>query len=118
MKCLFGSIVVAGSGSIGDVTYSRNRYGYYSKRKKPVPTSYTPYAQIIIDQRITLSRYWKTLTETQRYLWKVHAELLPRSYDFGQLRTMPAYNMFMSVNFNRWFCGQPITDTPISSVKP
>lgn len=87
----FGDIVTAMSGSVGGVTYSRNRYGAY-KRNKAMPVNpRTALQQVVRNNFTTLSQLWNTLTAAQRTAWKEFADSLILSPGQNRLDAMPEF---------------------------
>jgi len=72
-------------GSIGSVTYSKNKYGYYAKTK-PQPTNPNTAAQAYIRGLMStaVANWSNVLTAAQAAAWEHAAELHKRSkYGFG-----------------------------------
>lgn len=97
MKVSFGGGVADGRGSIGGVTFSRNRYGSYA-RKRVVPvnpnTSEQVRARSTFQAAVTA---WRQLTDAQRAAWANYAAQTPVQDKLGATIYLTGLQAFMSV---------------------
>ncbi|MDD5484218.1 MAG: hypothetical protein PHP98_11315 [Kiritimatiellae bacterium] len=95
----FGGGIAAIRGSIGGVTYARNRYGSYMRqRTKPVD----PASAYQLDVRSNLSALverWSTvLTQSQRDAWNNFAQQVSWINALGESIQLTGFNMFCRSN--------------------
>lgn len=83
-------------GSIGNNTYSKNRYGFYVK-VKPIPTNPNTPAQATVRAYLTqaVANWQKVLTTAQRESWQ-HAASLHKKSAWGYGFTMSGYNLYIA----------------------
>jgi len=115
MKALFGSIVVAGSGSIGGHTISRNRGGQYI-RTKVTPLNPQTVAQTIVRAAFgTFSQAWKGLTTAQRTAWLNAVNDWKTSDIFSNVRVPSGSNLFVRLNSNLAQIGVAMISSPLAN---
>lgn len=99
---ILGGAVASASGSVGGVTFSRNRGGAYM-RNRTVPVNPGSARQQTVRFAVAqLSTRWvETLTDAQRAAWETYAEnvLLPNS--LGQMRNVGGLAMYVRSNSPR-----------------
>lgn len=103
-------------GSMGGTTFSRNRYGMYT-RTRAVPVN--PNTQRQIDARARfnyLSTYWRdTLTKVQRDGWDLYATNTNWINAVGQVVHLTGLNHFLRSNNFRMVAGKtPVDAAPIT----
>ncbi len=97
------------SGSIKDVTFSRNHYGPYSKQKLTQPASNTP-GQIIRRNAVTAAvAAWKTISENDFLAWSTYVTQHKRSLNISRKIKIAAYNEFVSRYLNRSLLASSVT---------
>lgn len=100
------------SGSVGGLTYSRNRGGMYT-RARAMPVDPGSYFQIWVRNQMAIltSRWAETLTDAQRAAWETYAEnvLLPDT--FGDPRNVGGLAHYVRSNLARRQAGEPRQDT-------
>lgn len=81
-------------GSVGSDTYSKNRYGYYVK-KKPIPTNpnTTPQAEVRSYMTLAVSSWQNALTAAQRASWE-HAASLHKRAAWGYGFVLSGFNLY------------------------
>jgi hypothetical protein len=86
------------AGSVGGITYLRNRYGSIVARSRTTPTDpNTPDQQ---SQRSKLSAgvaAWKALTPAERLSWEHYAKFTPWFNSLGDEIRLTGFNMYLSV---------------------
>lgn len=112
MKVQYSPLLSQASGSCGDITASRNRYGSYFKSKGGGSAAGSPYWEFVRDNNQAIMTYWSTLSYAQKMAWQAASDYHLKSYSFGNQSTLPGYNYFLSCNNNLLLCGQAIIDTP------
>lgn len=90
------------SGSQGQTTASRNRFGQYD-RQRAMPTQPRTAAQVAVrSQLATVSQDWRELSDAQRIAWNSYAGAHPRVDVLGQTIVLTGHQMFVAVNvFNQ-----------------
>jgi hypothetical protein len=88
-------------GSVGDQTFSRNRYGPYVKQKLVQPASNTA-AQIIIRDALSAGvAAWKLTTESTKKNWDAFVSKHLRSKNISRQVRISAFNEFTGRYINR-----------------
>jgi hypothetical protein len=87
------------TGSIGGITYSHNRYGYYSRtRVVPVNPS-SSRQQAVRGNFLALANDWlNALTAAQRAAWNLYASNVTVKDKMGQDINWTGYNHFLRTN--------------------
>jgi hypothetical protein len=90
------------SGSQGQTTASRNRFGQYD-RQRSMPTQPRTAAQVGVRSQLSeVSQDWRELTDAERAAWGAYAAAHPRVDVLGQTIVLTGHQMFVAVNvFNR-----------------
>lgn len=100
-------------GSIGNWTFSRNRYGAYVKRKvSPVNPSSAPqiFSRNALAQAAT---FWKEeLSAAQKIQWNIWSDNSPQTNVFGQQVYITAMQAFCRMNALRIKSGLAIKENP------
>lgn len=99
------------SGSLGAMTYSHNRYGYYV-RSRSVPTNpNTARQQAVRSQLQALSEYWGgSLSAAERAAWNLYADNVPVVDALGQAINLSGINWFVGNNASILQAGLPQVD--------
>lgn len=108
----FTSLVYAAtSGSVGGLTYSRNKGGMYT-RARAVPTNpNTAFQQVLRNAMGQLTTRWgQTLTQAQRDAWAVFAENVPIVDSLGYSHTIPPMSWYIKANSLRVQSGLSVID--------
>jgi len=94
-------IYTAVSGSVGGVTYARNRGGMYA-RARSVPVNPNSALQQIVRQRFALiAGFWSLISEAQRELWTNYAEGTPMTDQFGEVKILSGQQMQTRLNVHQ-----------------
>lgn len=98
----------AASGSVGGLTYSRNRGGLYTRRRA-IPTNPATEAQGIArtNMATAVSLWTNTLTSAQRAGWNTYAQNTPTVDVLGQAQTLSGQQMFVRNTTTRLVAGLP-----------
>lgn len=98
----------AGSGKIGDMIATRNRFGFILKAYTPPDQPDTPAQQESYGHFGNICDRWLTLTETQRALWRQYAAAVPMPNTLGQSRCITGKQHYIRSNMPRfWPPGGP-----------
>lgn len=112
---LFGPTVVGASGTIGGITFSRNRSGpYIQSWRRPTDPKTLP-QQSARGMPGAVARWWASLTPAQTDDWETLAneDPEPRTNPFGEPIALPGFGYFASLNGRRRAVDQPpIFDPP------
>lgn len=102
----FGGGVAQISGSIGGVTYARNKAGFYA-RNRTVPINPGSARQQVIRFAVAqlTTRWVETLTAAQRAAWEIYAENVHLPNPLGQLRNVGGIAMYVRSNVPRITAG-------------
>lgn len=97
-----GTIIAAASGSVGGLTFSRNRGGAYI-RVRAVPVDPGSAEQIVVRNALTtlVTRWGDVLTPAQRELWDVYATNVPVTNALGNEIFLTGINHYTRSNVPR-----------------
>ena len=100
MKVLAG-LITQGTGSLGGMTMSKNRAGYYL-RSRTVPTNPKTSKQVIVRSNFSsYSAAWQGLTSAQQAAWNLYAKNVPVILNNGTHKLLSGLNWFVAVNQTR-----------------
>lgn len=106
-----GGGITAASGSVGGITYSRNKGGAYI-RNRSIPTN--PGSQFQTELRgylAQLTALWPTLTEAQHDSWAAYSANVLLPNPLGDQREVGALAHYVRSNVSRLQAGLPRVDT-------
>lgn len=114
----FSPIVTDIAGSVGGVTFQRNKFGN-TMREKPLPLNPATSAQYGVRQKmVTIQKAWQDLTDAQRLQWN-------RFLDFSGQVTMRNRNvklsghaLYIKYQMLRLLSGRPLLTTIAYNVMP
>ena len=106
------AVFTQASGSVGGLTFSRNKGGMYT-RARAIPVNPSTAFQVAVRTIMAdLSNLWvSTLTQTQRDAWDLYALNTPLTDVLGDPRTVTGMNMYVRCNLPRLQVGEPRVDT-------
>jgi hypothetical protein len=101
------------SGSIGGLTYSRNRGGLYT-RARAIPSNPSTAAQQTARTAVSaVSTNWGALSDVQRAGWELYAQSVPLVDRLGAQIQVSGINMFIRCNVPRIVAGyDSVLDAP------
>ena len=107
-----GPAVAEIRGSAGGTTFSRNRFGAYT-RQRTTPVNPNSPAQVLARGRLsTLTVYWRdTLTQAQRDAWDAYADATTWKNALGQDIKLTGLNHFLRAGQLRLQAGEAIVAT-------
>jgi hypothetical protein len=107
------------SGSQGQTTASRNRFGQYD-RQRSMPTQPRTATQLAVRNQLSAaSKAWSGLTDEQRASWENYSKQHPRTDSLGQSIVLTGHQTFVAVNVFNQQVGVAIqTDVPDGTVIP
>lgn len=110
-----GEGVAAASGSLGGVTFSRNRGGPYIRRRVVPVNPNTVQQQVIRSLVSQLTSLWlTTLTTLQRESWDTYAVQVPLPNPLGALINVGGLGMYVRSNVPRLQVAMPrVDDAPV-----
>ena len=98
MKFLAGGLAGAPSGSLGGVTASHNRYGYYY-RARVVPIKRTTEWTLAARARmVNASQFWGTLNSAAQKAWELYAESTPITDALGSKQVLTGHTACVQCN--------------------
>jgi hypothetical protein len=97
MKVLAG-LVTQGSGSIGGMTMSKNKQGYYLRARTVPSNPNTLSQQAIRTAFAALTPAWSSLTQSQQANWNLYAKNVSVVLNNGQTRILSGFNWFVGAN--------------------
>lgn len=111
-KTLLGGVVGQISGSVGGMTYSRNRYGTYLRRRAHPTRSESVYAMGAKGRLGTISRAWSARTDAERAAWYTWASNNPVTDKMGQKQALAGNAAYMMINGRLFAAGAPLLTVP------
>jgi len=118
MKFLAGGLAGAPSGSVGGVTASHNRYGYYY-RARVIPTKVVNEHTLTARARLVdASQHWGTLSAAEQMAWATYAESAPITDRLGSKQVLTGHAAFVQINARILVAGGTIIDAPPVSAAP
>jgi hypothetical protein len=112
MKVLAG-LITQGTGSIGGMTMSKNRAGYYLRARVVPSNPRTPQQSAIRQGLSGLSQTWQGLTAAQQSAWNTYAKEVPVILDNGQTKLLSGFNWYLGANQLRLQAGEAtVADAP------
>lgn len=112
-KVIFSSIIADARGKVGDVIYSKNRAGAYTRATAIVSNPNTTAQQAVRDRIGDLSTAWAALTDTQRYNWEQAVHWYKSTNVFGNAKYPSGFNLYIKLNSNLVQAGQAPLDSPL-----
>lgn len=101
------------SGSIAAKTFSRNRFGQYTRNRSIPVNPNTPFQSAQRARLATNSAAWRALTDLQRVGWETLGALMTRTDSLGRTYTLNGSLAYSSVNNNNLDAGNPVVaDAP------
>jgi len=117
-KIMLGSLAGAVSGSVGNTTYSHNRYGAYI-RERIIPTKrITHWTAQAKAQLIAASKAYGALQEADRKAWETWAAGGPVVDRLGAKQILDPHAAYVSVNARILRMGGAMIDVPSASPPP
>lgn len=111
-KITYGPMVSGASGSIAGTTFSRNRYGAYTRTKAMPVNPNSTYQNGIRNILTEVSKHWGTLTDDQRRQWRTWASENPIIDRLGNSQVLQPNAAFASINSRMLYMGQGYLDVP------
>ena len=118
MKVQFGLAVTDGRNKCGDVVYSRNRWGVYTKKYFKPRNPKSAFQTTFRNLWKANFQLWQSITEDQRKMWLLAAQSQKRSNNLGQKHFMSGFNYFMQINTNINFSSHASTPIPVPYILP
>ncbi len=106
------------SGSENGTTWSRNRFGQYTRRRA-APVQPRTSAQLAVRSRMANNAAaWRALTDAQRADWESLGTQISRTDAIGQSYTFNGFMAYCSVNNNKLAAGDATVSTPPALTTP
>lgn len=106
------------SGSLQGTTYSRNRFGQYT-RSRATPVNPNSTQQGVVRARMALNAAaWRALTANQRAGWADLGLSMVRTDSLGQTYTLTGFSAYCSVNNNKLAAGDAVISDATALVTP
>lgn len=114
-QILLGGAVADIRGSIGGITYSRNRSGAYARNKTTPINAGSDKQSAVRANFASVAALFQTLKSSEAEAWTQYAALVPQFNSFGQEYIPSGKQMFMVANLNRSLVGQAQSKAPAFS---
>lgn len=110
-------VLTQASGSIGGVTYSRNRSGMY-RRARSIPVNTNTGFQTTVRSALTalVTRWTSVLTDAQRSAWNLYGESVPVVNPLGDSITLSGQNWYIGSNSPRIQAQEKLGGAPAIAV--
>jgi len=100
-------------GSVGGLTFQRNRSGKIVRFRPTVGKKSTNAQQTAHAKHLTFLRGWQLLTLAQKVSWNAYAITWLKTNKFGEDKQLTGQNWYESINFMRSLLGlSELTDPP------
>jgi len=117
-KIMLGDIAGAISGSVGNITYSHNRHGYYVRRRV-IPTKVQNAYTIEVRNILTAcSRAWGALSAGSQAAWNTWAREHPITDRLGQKQTLFGAGAYTKLNARILLSGDAAITLPPVGAAP
>jgi hypothetical protein len=104
---------VPSSGSAAGTTWSRNRFGQYTRTRAMPVQPRTPEQLAQRARMTTNSAAWRALTDAQRAGWESLGAMITRTDALGQAYTLNGFMAYCSINNNKLDAGDAaVADAP------
>lgn len=112
MALFKSQMATSASGSIGGITYSRNRSGMYM-RARAVPVQPNSAAQVAVRAALTdlVTAWAETLTAAQRAAWELYAQNVPVTNPLGDSVNNSGQNWYIGANTPRLQANSKLSKT-------
>lgn len=118
MKLTPGPLAAEMSGSIGGTTFSRNRYGAYT-RVRAIPVIVTSTAAMNAKARLAnVSAAWRDLTAAQKLAWNNWAVENPITDALGQRQALTGHAAYVGINTRLHLAGDTLLTVPPVTIAP
>ncbi len=106
-----GGGVGEASGSVGDLVFSRNRYGAYL-RKRTIPINPRSARQVVLRAAFSFltTRWSAELSQAQRDAWDLYGESVTMTNRLGQAIFLTGFNHYLRSNTTRKAFALPVID--------
>ena len=106
----FSSILGQVSGSQAGITFSRNKWGQYIRRRAIPVNPNTPDQTAARNLLVALATRWKTLSASQQLGWSTLGDQITREDSLGQPYTLSGIQAYIMVNATRDALGLAVID--------
>lgn len=118
MKFLAGGLAGAPSGSVGGLTASHNRYGYYY-RARVIPIKRTTEWTLGARGRlIDASQAWGLLSSAEQLAWDLYAESAPITDALGSKQVLTGHAAYVQINSRILLAGGTKINVPPAVAAP
>jgi len=118
MKIMLGTLAGAASGSMGNMTASHNRGGYYL-RMRVIPTKVvSAYTTEVRNIMAACSQAWAALTAEAQAAWSTWAATHPVTDTLGQRQTLFGAQAYTQLNARILLAGDAVIGLPPISAAP
>lgn len=101
------------SGSIGGMTFARNRGGLYVRNRSGTTNPNSPRQQTVRTSLANLATQWSALTPTRQQGWIQYASVVSVTNRLGEATKLSGQQQFLRTNINRLAAGLlVINDAP------
>jgi hypothetical protein len=106
------------SGSAADTTWSRNRWGQYTRRRASPVNPDSSFQGVVRARMSTNAAAWRALTAAQRAGWASLGAQMSRTDSIGQAYTLNGFAAYCSVNNNKAAAGDALVSDAPALVTP
>lgn len=101
-------------GKLAGNVFSKNSFANYIRAKTSPVNAQTPAQTSVRADFGSLAQTWRTLTDTQRFLWQTSAINFLQTNVFGQSFNYTGFNLYMHINRWRQEINIAVTTTPVA----
>lgn len=106
------------SGSAAGTTWSRNRFGQYTRNRRAPVNPNTTQQGVVRARMAANAAAWRSLTNNQRAGWTSLGSFLSRADSLGSSYTLNGFMAYCSINNNRVAAGDAIVSDAPAQVTP
>jgi hypothetical protein len=111
MKVELSSLLNSASGRIGNSIIQSNGSGFIAKKYVSNRNNQAPKKTAINSLFVMFLNQWNALSLENKQSWSTKAATFPFINNLGHVYHISGYNLFMTLNFNKWNFSQSIIST-------
>jgi len=117
-RVTYGAMITALTGSIGGITFQRNRSGAIARVRPGRTGRNTVFQQNQISIFNKYVQLYGQVSAANKLLWDAFAVLWTHDNFFGETKTLTGLNYYIMINYYRELVGQAVTAAPPTHAIP
>ena len=111
-RVTYGESITEYAGSIGGITYQKNRSGNIAKLRANPTVNPTALQAGYQTNMAYLVSFWPTLSQEDKGDWDAFAAAHDHTTPWGEIKTLNGYQWFLSCNLNRLLIDESVLSSP------